>query len=235
MDRDDLIRELEQLAPPELALPEDTGRIGLVVEGREEIGVICAALDATPRTVAHAARAGAGMLVVHHTPLWEPVTSLTGATGRLLAPFFSHGMNLYVMHTNLDRAPGGINDTLAGILGLANTEPLDLGLVGDCSLGPGEIARRVGGPVRVWGRIGKISRLAIVGGSGFDPGRIAEAADRGAGAFLSAEMKHHVAISSPLPCIEATHYALEAPGMRRIASDRGWEFIEDPPEVRGIP
>jgi putative NIF3 family GTP cyclohydrolase 1 type 2 len=85
--------------------------------------------------------------------------------------------------------------------------------------------------VRAWGRIRKIRRLAVVGGSGFDRDWIEEAAYRGAGAFLSAEMKHHVALSAPIPCIEATHYALEAPGMRRLASDMGWEFIGDPPEV----
>jgi len=235
MLRQDLIRDLERAAPPELADPEDAGRIGLIIEGREEVGTACAALDVTPRTVARAVEAGAGMLVVHHTPLWEPVTSLTGPLGRLLAPLFANGVNLYVMHTNFDRAPAGINDTLAALLGLTNTEPLGMGLVGDCGITPREIARRVGGPVRTWGKIGKITRLALVGGSGFNPDWIHEAAYQGAGAFLSAEMKHHVALSSPIPCLEATHYALEAPGMRRLASERGWEFIEDPPVVNTLP
>lgn len=235
MMRDGLIRELEHLAPPELADGEDTGRIGLIIEGRGEAGTICAALDVTPRVVARTVESGAGMLVVHHTPLWEPVTSLTGPLGRLLAPLLSNRVNLYVMHTNFDRAPRGINDALAGLLDLANTEPMEMGLIGDCPLDLREIARRLGGPVRVWGRIPKLSRLAVVGGSGFDPDRIYEAAYRGADAFLSSEMKHHVALSTPLPCIEATHYALEAPGMRRIADRMGWEFIEDPPEVNSIP
>ena len=233
--RDGLIRELGLLAPPELADPEDAGRIGLVIEGREDIGTVCTALDVTPRVVARAVESGAGMLLVHHTPLWEPVTSLTGPLGNLLSPLLANRVNVFVMHTNFDRAPGGINDTLAGLLGLGNPEPLGMGLIGDCSLDIREIARRLGGPVRAWGKTGRLSRLAVVGGSGFDPDRIYEAAYRGADAFLSAEMKHHVALSAPLPCIEATHYALEAPGMRRLAGSRGWEFIEDQPEVRNIP
>jgi dinuclear metal center YbgI/SA1388 family protein len=235
MERDRLIRGLEGLAPPELADAEDAGRIGLVIEGRGEVEGVCAALDVTPRVVARAVESGAGMLVVHHTPLWEPVTSLTGPLGRLLAPLLANRVNLYVMHTNLDRAPRGINDALAVLLGISNTEPLGMGLIGDCAIDLSEIARRLGGPVRVWGRIGNPSRLAVVGGSGFDPDAISEAAYRGADAFLSAEMKHHVALSASLPCIEATHYALEAPGMRRIASEMGWEFIGDPPEVRSLP
>jgi dinuclear metal center YbgI/SA1388 family protein len=234
MMRDDLVKELGLLAPPDLADPEDAGRIGLVIEGREEVGAVCVALDVTPRVVARAVESEAGMLVVHHTPLWEPVTSLTGPLAGLLSPLLANRVNLFVMHTNFDRAPGGINDTLAGLLGLGNPEPMGMGLIGDCSLDLREIARRIGGPVRLWGRPGSISRLAVVGGSGFDPDRIYEAAYRGADAFLSAEMKHHVALSPPLPCIEATHYALEAPGMRRLAEERGWEFIDDPPEVHTL-
>ncbi|MDD1669491.1 MAG: Nif3-like dinuclear metal center hexameric protein [Methanomicrobiales archaeon] len=235
MQREGIIRELEHLAPPELADEEDAGRIGLIIEGRPEAGEVCTALDVTPRVVARAVEMGAGMLVVHHTPLWEPVTSLTGPLGGLLAPLLANGVNVYVMHTNFDRAPRGINDALAELLTLGNTEPLKMGLIGDCSLDPGELARRLGGPVRLWGRIRRLSRLAVVGGSGFDPDLIYEAAYRGADAFLSAEMKHHVALSAPVPCIEATHYALEAPGMRRLALQMGWQFIEDPPEVRNIP
>ncbi|HVP25152.1 MAG TPA: Nif3-like dinuclear metal center hexameric protein, partial [Methanomicrobiales archaeon] len=113
MMRDGLIRELGLLAPPELADPEDAGRIGLVIEGREDIGTVCTALDVTPRVVARAVESGAGMLLVHHTPLWEPVTSLTGPLGNLLSPLLANRVNVFVMHTNFDRAPGGINDTLA--------------------------------------------------------------------------------------------------------------------------
>jgi dinuclear metal center YbgI/SA1388 family protein len=231
MMREALIRELRGVAPPELADPGDAGRIGLVIEGRADAGTVCAALDVTPRVVARAVEAGAGMLVVHHTPLWEPVTSLTGPLAGLLSPLLANRVNLYVMHTNFDRAPRGINDAIAELLDLTNPGTMGMGIIGDCSLGPPEIARRLGGPVRIWGRIHGISRLALVGGSGFDLFLMQEANARGADAFLSAEMKHHVALSAPLPCLEATHYALEAPGMRRLASEMGWEFIEDPPEV----
>jgi len=235
MMREDLVRILEEIAPPQLADLEDSGRIGLVIEGREEISTTCAALDVTPRTVARAVEAKAGMLVVHHTPLWEPVTSLAGPLGRLLTPLVANRVNLYVLHTNFDRAPAGINDTLAELLDISATEPLGMGLIGDCRITLREIARRIWGPIRVWGKIRILSRLALVGGSGFNPDWIQDATYRGAGAFLSAEMKHHVAVSAPIPCIEATHYALEAPGMRRLAKNRGWEFIEDPPEIRSLP
>jgi dinuclear metal center YbgI/SA1388 family protein len=229
------IEEMERLAPPECAEEFDTGRIGLIVEGKTTIKTICCALDATPFVVKHAVAAGADMLVVHHTPLWTPVTSLTGPTAVLMREVLTNGLNIWVMHTNFDHAEAGVNDALGELLGLENTEPLSLGLVGDCSLSLPEIARRLGCPVRIWGKIRQPKRLAVVGGSGFDPLFMAEAKEHGADAFLSSELKHSLYRSAILPCIEATHYALEAPAMRRLAARKGWQYIEDAPVLRTIP
>ena len=235
MHRDTIIQAMEELAPPEYADPDDAGRIGLVVEGRREIRRVACALDATPRVVQEACRIPADMLVVHHTPLYYPITRLEGATASLLRDLLSFGMNLYVMHTNYDRAEGGINDALAEMLGLSGTVRMSLGVVGDCTLTPKKIAGILGCGLRVHGRISRIRRLAVVGGSGFDPVLLEEAHILRADAFLSAELRHHVVRAAPLPCLEATHYALEAPGMRRLAEARGWTFLDDPPEVTLIP
>lgn len=235
MDILSFVREMDLIAPPDLAEEFDEGRIGLVVEGSPEITTVCCALDATPRVVREAAAAGAEMLVVHHTPLWHPVTRVTGATSLLLKACLSAGMNLFVMHTNFDRAPQGVNDTLAALLGLSRVEEMPLGVVGDCSLSLDEIARRCGGGIRIFGRLERLERLAVVGGSGFDLPLIAEAARLGADAFLSAEVKHSVVRASPIPCIESTHYALEAPAMRALAERMGWRFIDDPPLMSIVP
>ncbi|KAF5085024.1 GTP cyclohydrolase 1 type 2 [anaerobic digester metagenome] len=236
MDIERFIAALEQVAPPELAEEYDTGRIGLVVEGREEIGTVCCALDATQKVVDAAARAGADVLIVHHTPLWSPVTAVRGPTSRLLRTLLAAEMNLYVMHTNFDHAEGGVNDVLAARLGFTGMERMTAGLVGNCSLDAEEIARRLpGGGIRVYGEVGTIRRLAVVGGSGFDPDLIREAVGLGAEAFLSAELKHSVVRASPIPCLEATHYALEAPAMEALASRMGWHYIPDPPHVVVVP
>lgn len=229
------IEEMERLAPPDLAEDFDTGKIGLVVEGKEDIVRVCCALDATPFVVQQAVMASADMLVVHHTPLWTPVTALTGRTAGLMRALLSAQMNLYVMHTNFDRAQEGVNDALAELLSLTDIEPMASGSIGTCTLSPAEISRRLGGNLRLWGEMKRCKRLAIVAGSGFDPALIDEAYRRGADAFLSAEIKHAVARSSPLPCIEASHYALEAPSMQRLAGRKGWVYIDDPPLLQIIP
>ena len=236
MDIHEFITAMEEVAPPELAEEYDTGRIGLVVEGKREVRTICCALDATQNVVEAAAAMKAAMLVVHHTPLWTPITAVRGPTSHLLRILLATGMNLYVMHTNFDHAEGGVNDILASILDLQQTGRMSAGVVGDCTLNPEEIARRLpGGGIRVYGEVGTIRRLAVVGGSGFDIDLIHEAADLGADAFLSAELKHSVARASPIPCLEATHYALEAPAMEILASRMGWHYIPDPPHVMIIP
>jgi dinuclear metal center YbgI/SA1388 family protein len=229
------IEEMERLAPPDLAEDFDAGKIGLVVEGRGEIVRVCCALDATPYVIKKAVDASADMLVVHHTPLWTPVTAIRGRTAGLMRALLSADMNLYVMHTNFDRAKEGVNDVLAELLSLTDITPMSPGCIGTCTISPAEISQRLGGNIRLWGKIKKIRRLALVAGSGFDPAFIEEAKLLGADAFLSAEMKHSVARSSPLPCLEATHYALEAPAMQRLAKRRGWQYIDDPPLIKIIP
>jgi dinuclear metal center YbgI/SA1388 family protein len=231
MDIKVLIRELEGIAPPEFAEGFDEGKIGLIIEGRREIGRIACGVDATPDVVQQAAALGADLLVVHHTPIFDPVTSLVGYQAEVLRALFSHEMNLYVMHTNYDRVPEGINGALADLLGLQRIREMTLGVVGDCTLGLSEMVRRIGGNVRVYGQMKEIRSLAVVGGAGFDPLLMREALGLGADAFLSSELKHHVALQAPIPCIESTHYALEAPGMQRLARRMNWEFIDAPLEV----
>jgi len=229
------IEEMEQVAPRELAEEFDAGRIGLIIEGKPTINLVCSALDATPFVIRKAVEMHADMLVVHHTPLWNPVTSIKGKTAAVLRPLLSSGMNLYVMHTNFDHAIGGVNDALCSLLALSETRPMTLGRIGTCTLSLPQIAERLDCTLRVWGDLSSFPLLAVVAGSGFDPVLMEEAFNLGAGAFLSAEMKHSVARSAPLPCIEATHYALEAPAMRELAVRKNWHYIDDPPSIHTIP
>jgi len=131
-------------SPADLAEEFDHGRIGLVVEGRSEISTVCCALDATASVVRRAVLAGADMLVIHHTPLWTPVTALTGSTALLMRQVLAADMNLYVMHTNFDHAPEGVNDALAELLSLEDRVPLSLGLIGTCTIPIEELSRRLG-------------------------------------------------------------------------------------------
>jgi len=232
MEIGEFIRIMEGLAPPELAEEWDRGRIGLVVEGNEHLEHICCSLDATTAVIRKAVLQRADMLVVHHTPLWDPVTAFRGPVASLLREALIAGMNIYVMHTNFDHAQGGVNDTLAGLLALEEPHPLTLGVVGECRIGLQDIADRLDCPLRVWGRPAIPGRLGVVGGSGFIPELIEEAKEAGALSVLSSEVRHSVARASPIPLIEGTHYALEAPAMRMLANKMSWTYIEDLPQLQ---
>jgi putative NIF3 family GTP cyclohydrolase 1 type 2 len=232
MEIGEFIQEMERLASPDLADEMDEGRIGLIVEGKQQIKNICCALDATPEVVRRSVESGADMLVVHHTPIWNPITAIRDPLASLLREAMASGLNIYVMHTNFDRAASGVNDTVADMLGLTGCTAMSLGIVGDCGLSLEEISRRLSCPLRAWGDIVPPFRLAVVGGSGFYPDLIEEARALSCKAFLSAELKHSVMRQSPLVLIEATHYALEAPAMRVLAERYGWQYIDDRPFLK---
>ncbi len=229
------VSTLEMIAPPGLAEDFDEGRIGLVIEGREEIESVACSLDATPFSISRAVSMKADALVVHHTPIWAPLTKVAGKDAIILGTALSAGLNVYVMHTNYDHAEGGINDVLAEILGLSAIEKMPLGLVGDCSISPGDIAEKLGGGLRVYNCPGTIERLAVAGGSGFDPELMEYAESLGAQAYLSSELKHSVMRQSPVGLLESTHYALESPGMKRLSEKMGWAYIPDEPCLSVMP
>ena len=221
MDRIAWVREMEDLAPPGLAEEFDSGRIGLIIEGRRRIGTVCCALDATPAVVRTAIDQRADMLVVHHTPFWTPLTSLTGGTATFAREVLSADMNLYVMHTNFDFAPGGVNDSLAELLGLSHRVHMSYGLVGTCTISLPEIASRLRTPLRIWGRLNELHHLAIAAGSGFDPGIIGEAADLGAGGEPALEEA----------CQETAKWDRLARSLRLGIPSPSLPFLEIPPTI----
>lgn len=236
MKRSAFIQHLETIAPPVLAEDFDSGRIGLLYEGREEINSVACALDATPHVAAAAADGGFDCLVVHHPAFWNPMHGVVGRAAEILRPLAKADVNLYAMHTNFDHALDGINDALASVLKLKNCVRMDatpesLGVVGDCTLSFSEMAKILGCGFRAWGDLTGVTRIAVAGGAAFDPALIREAQALGAQAYLASELKYSLALESPIPLIEATHYALEAPGMRALAEREHWTFIEDIPQT----
>ncbi|MCG0315009.1 MAG: Nif3-like dinuclear metal center hexameric protein, partial [Calditerricola sp.] len=85
------------------------------------------ALDVLEPVVDEAIAKGVDLIIAHHAPIFRPLSSLRTdlPQGRLLAKLIQHNIAVYVAHTNLDVAPGGINDLMAERLGLVETEVLD--------------------------------------------------------------------------------------------------------------
>ena len=87
---------------------------------------IWVALEMEPRLLKEALEASVRMLLLHHPPLFQPLHSLRvdrPSTKRLVQAA-AGGLAVFAAHTNLDMAPGGVNDALAKHLGLVKTRPL---------------------------------------------------------------------------------------------------------------
>lgn len=116
---------LDSLYPPQTA--EDWDSVGLVCGDRaEDVRRVLFAVDPLPMIVDEALAWEADLLVTHHPVLLRPVHSVAADTpqGRLLHRLIRGGCGLFTAHTNADVAAGGVNDALAGALGLAETAPL---------------------------------------------------------------------------------------------------------------
>ncbi len=128
----DWLTVLDSLYDPAWAEPWDA--VGLVT-GDPDAPADRAlfAVDPVEEVVAEAESIGARLLVTHHPLLLRPVHGIaaTSYKGRLVERLVRAGIALVVVHTNADVAPGGVSDTLAGLLGVTGARPLRPGQPGE--------------------------------------------------------------------------------------------------------
>lgn len=222
---------MDQLAPREYAVPED--RIGLQLGSLEhEVSKVLVALDVTEAVVDEAIDQGANMIIAHHAIIYRPLKNLQTSTpmGRIYTKLIKHDIAVFIAHTNLDAAAGGINDLMAdalkiqssGVLeGLAkahsgSNELIGLGRVGslDHPMTLRKFAERVKvafavPAVRIVGDPERLVRTAaVLGGSG---GRYAEHALRaGADVLVTGDIDYHTAhdaLAAGLMIVDPGHHA----------------------------
>lgn len=115
----EIIGIIEEIAPVDLALPEDPVGLQWGVPD-QPVKRIMVSLDATLETVEQAVDLKTDLLVTHHPLLFEPLTpeNILGSGGKILARAILGGLSIYSAHTNLDASPQGINTSLADLLDL---------------------------------------------------------------------------------------------------------------------
>ncbi|MCQ1536738.1 Nif3-like dinuclear metal center hexameric protein [Methanosarcina sp. KYL-1] len=246
MDLEKIVGFLEEIAPPYLAEDFDEGRIGLILNLENDVKKIAVALDANAYTLERAAEVGADLLITHHTLIFQPVTIISKPLAASLRLALENRISLYSMHTNYDRAKGGVNDVLAARLGLGNVEEAGMGRIGEidpCS--SAELAAHVSkclrAPVMYAGEKEGIRRIMVMGGSCFRSEYLEVARLCSVDAVISSELKHDILRSyGDLCLVDATHYATENPGMEalcpRLRELLGLDvvFIEQPTGLKAI-
>lgn len=116
---------LNTIAPQELAMDWDNPGLQAGSPGAC-VRRILVALDPFEDVCREAAQWGADMIVTHHPLIFHPLKNVTDETpvGRCLRLLLKNDISLWSGHTNLDVAPGGVNDVLAQTLGLQNIQSI---------------------------------------------------------------------------------------------------------------
>ena len=213
------------LAPMEYK--ESWDNVGFLLGRRHTpVSGILVSLDATASVASQAKALGCQLVVTHHPVIFRGEKHITDAdplTETHLA-FLENGISVICLHTNLDCAPGGVNDVLAGILGLKEVRVLEdgetaglirIGSVEQTTLA--DFAKHVKTSLQCPGLRcvdgGKPVRRVAVGGGGCADyvGRVLEA---GCDTFVTADVKYHQfcdAATLGLNLIDAGHFETENP------------------------
>ena len=121
----DILNFVQTLAPT--SMKEDWDNVGLNC-GRldRQVKTVLVALDPFGHVCREAVELGADLLLTHHALIWKPgfVTD-RDPQGRNVLTLIENGIAHINAHTNLDQAPGGVNDVLAKKLAMVHVEVLN--------------------------------------------------------------------------------------------------------------
>ena len=226
----EILEFVESLAPAYMAM--DWDHIGLLC-GRSdrEVKRILVALDPFLHVAQEAVELDCQLLLTHHPSMWN-LEKFNDETqqGRVLLYLVENGISAVNAHTNLDCAPGGVNDCLASRLGLQNVTVIDpvgkdvqgrdYGLLrgGFCKeVTPDEFLRSVkealGCAHLRYVTAGRANtRVAVCGGSCSDG--LKRVAQLGYDAFVTADCKYNAfadALDYGITLVDAGHFHTENP------------------------
>ena len=201
----DVTKVIEDFAP--LSIQEGWDNSGLCIGSPEApVNSVLLGLDCTPELVDEAIECGADMIVTHHPLIFSGLKKISpeDQVGEAVIKAIKAGISIYAAHTSADKVIAGVSGAMAARLGLQNVSILDedgegtgLGVVGDLPqpLSAEDAvalvkerfslkAMRTSRPVE-----GKISRVAMCGGSGGS--LIKAAAASGAQLYISGDISYH--------------------------------------------
>lgn len=243
----DVLEFVHSIAPAYMA--EDWDNVGLLC-GRKakEVKKILVALDPFRNVIEEAIREKADLIVTHHPLIFgEKVMAVNEETetGRCLLTLMENGIAAINAHTNLDMAPGGVNDTLAAVLGLReirNVEPvgysaelgeyglLRMGTVAEQSLEAflAQVKKNLKCDGLRYVNGGKPVRNVAVGG-GSCASEMHQVLRAGCDTFVTADVKYNQfrsAYENGLNLIDAGHFYTENPVVAVLARKLQEQFPE---------
>lgn len=188
----------------------------LAGEFRKEVRRCVLALDATKEVCAFASDIEADLLLTHHPLIFHGIESVKSDSA--VYTLVKSGVSCISAHTNYDIAEGGINDSLAAILGLKNIRRVEGSFIsvgeleGEMSID--DFAEYVNGTLGCAGirytDTEKLIKTVAVGGGACE--EEADAAFANADCFLTGDMKYHKMLDAAeegFAVISAGHFETE--------------------------
>ena len=211
VDKSEIIRIIEQIAPPETA--ESWDLCGWLIEtSRQQISKVMLCLTVTDEVIRQAKDQNCDLIISHH-PLFT-------------IPFEYHaGIDIYNAHTNLDKASGGTTDTVIKKLNMSEytiTCPHEFLRLCEYTISfPDLLARlkTISGNIRYTNpqNLEKISKIAFCAGSGTDFWH--DAHNLGAEILITGDLKFHTALDSRIAIIDIGHFESEVLVLEELAGN----------------
>lgn len=226
----DILNFIQELAP--VYMKEDWDNVGLNCGRMDKpVSTILVALDPFEDVCQEALEIGADLIVTHHALLWKPgfITD-QDAQGRNTLFLIENNIACINAHTNLDCAPGGVNDILAAKLGLQDIKviapkgediqgrPWGLlreGITREQTLAEfmTTVKKRLGCPGLRYVDSGRhVNKVAVGGGA--CAGEMRKAASAGCDTFVTADVRYNQfwdAKELGINLIDAGHFYTENP------------------------
>ena len=242
----DILSYLETLAPRSMKM--DWDNVGLLCGGKSRpVTKVLVALDPFEGVCKEAVQWGAELILTHHPLIFSPLKSVTDETsiGRAVQLLCANSISAINAHTNLDCAPGGVNDCLAETLGLSDIQVIAPSGVDELGRPWGLLRQgtveaqllsdflpKVKSALNCEGlryvNGGKpVHRVAVGGGA--CASELLDAVNAGCDTFVTADVKYNQfwdAKDLGLNLIDAGHFATENPVVSLLAAKIAAQFPE---------
>ena len=199
----ELAEIIELRYPKSLAVEWDV--VGFVTNNSNiEVNNILLTIDVTEEVVAEAIAKSIDLIISHHPLILDPneISDIQTKRIQLRQKLEENNIALYVAHTNADIAQGGVNDSLAKVIGLQNVEAFGVEKMARKGNLTTQVTLRefanflkdklpqVKGSIQVSGKLdSKVSIVALCGGSGSS--LLEEVRKEDVDVFVTADLKHH--------------------------------------------
>jgi dinuclear metal center YbgI/SA1388 family protein len=199
----ELAEIIELRYPKSLAVEWDV--VGFVTNNSNiEVNNILLTIDVTAEVIAEAIEKSINLIISHHPLIIDPdeISDIQNKRIQMRQQLEDKNLALYVAHTNADIAQGGVNDSLAKVIGLQNVEAFGVEKMARKGNLTTQVTLRefanflndklpkVKGSIQVSGKLdSKISKVALCGGSGAS--LLEEVRKEDVDVFVTADLKHH--------------------------------------------